>query len=201
MKNQFLFLIILISVVSCLKPKQFKTNLYYPSKQFFDENNMVKINLDSSSLNFKKITNKVISMGYTDSVVPYVQFQKGDTIKNIFLSDVSWGFISSRNRLDINNDSVFKNEAYHIKNIYSILKKHYENNGKDIEFADSAKKAFVVIELDTNAKARDLIKTLNYLTNEFDKLNKTHHDSLQLKVALSYFFQIPPPPKPPLEEE
>lgn len=204
MKNQVLLLqILLISLISCSNPKakQLKTNLYYPSKKFFDENNMVKINLDSTLLNFKKITNEVINMGYADSIIPYAYFQINDTIKNIFLGDISWGYIRSRNMVKIKNDSIYKIETYPLKNTYNILKIHYENNGKDIGFADSPEKAFVVIELDTNANAKNLIKALDHLTNEFDKLNIIHKDSLELKVALTYFSQIPPPPKPPFVEK
>ncbi len=196
MKNKSFTLLFIFLLFSCLntKTKQFKTELYYPSKEFFEKNNMFKINLDSTQLNFKEITNKVINLGYNDSIYPYAQFEKNDTLKNIVLGDIAWGHIKYRNAVEIKNDSIIKNGTYPIKNIYKILVKHYENNGKNVEFADDAKKAFVIIELNTNSNAKKLSEVLNYLTNQFNRLNKAHQDSLKLRVVL--FYPPPPPPSP-----
>ena len=102
-----------------------------------------------------------------------------------------------RNKLEITEDSIISDKIYPINLLYEILKKYYLNNGAIINYPESAQKVYVEIEIDTSKNGHILKKSLSNLVRTFDKINSQHLDTLQLRVTLSYFHQIPPPPQPP----
>src|SRR5690606_40133169 len=94
-------------------------------------------------------------------------------------------------------DSILKDNNYSLKELNSILLKHYTNNGKLPYYPEHYKKASIEISLDTNSKSDVLINTLNKVIDEFEVVNSAIDDSLILSIGFSYLRQIPPPPPPP----
>ncbi|PQV48462.1 hypothetical protein CLV33_105322 [Jejuia pallidilutea] len=200
--KKLLLIIIAINLLYC-KGKAFDENQkvkYYPSEKYFESNGVVEIDLYNPNINFKKIYRRVNELHVNDST-PYFEITHDDTLRRIMPLRNDWGHGSSYNILGISKDSIWKENGYPITELYKLLKKHYENCGKNPQYSISAEKAWVEVELDTNATGSDLEKALLNLTNIFDKLNRTHADTLELKVGLSYFSQIPPPPPPPKDAE
>ncbi len=194
MKKLF-YILLVISLYTCKSKvnRLEKIEQFYPSKELFNEQyGLVEINLETTKLNFKEITNLSERFSENDSV-PYLTFKANDTVKKILLMTI-FGVSTTSYSLTINKDTIHTfNRKYSNKRLYKALKEYYESE-KEAAFNHRNRKPLIVIELDTNATSKDLFKKLNYLTHEFDKLNKTHQDTLELKVGLTYFSQIPGPP-------
>jgi len=178
--------------IVCCNKKQTKTIIYYPLKEYFNSSKLVKIDLGNPKLNFKKITNLTNNIHSNDST-PYVSIKENDTVKKIIFLRNDWGHIKKRNALRISKDSIFIDNNYLFKDFYKILSRHYNNNGNNMDYAESTEKAWVEIEIDTSDSGLELKKVISKVVKTFDKINKHHKDSLKLKIGLSYFHQIPPP--------
>lgn len=199
MKKLFYF-ILLAGLVCCCgrKIEENQVVIYYPSKDLFTSNDLIKIDLHNPKLNFKRIKHLINDIHIKDST-PYILIKNKDTIRKIMPLRNDWGYKAGKNILRIVKDSIYKAGKHSISELDRLLKKHYENNGKDPRYSQRTERAWVEIEIDTNASGVELKKILHIVTRAFDKINKYHQDSLKLKIGLSYFHQIPPPPPPPKE--
>tara|TARA_R110000796_G_C14545718_1_gene433379 strand:+ start:1497 stop:2099 length:603 start_codon:yes stop_codon:yes gene_type:complete len=196
--RKIILIITFIIFFSCRKEtkKQNINTLYYPSKEYFFNSNIVKVELENSKTNFKRITDLVSDIHSVDSI-PYVELIDNNILRKIILLRNDSNPIRLRNKLEITEDSIISDKIYPINLLYEILKKYYLNNGAIINYPESAQKVYVEIEIDTSKNGHILKKSLSNLVRTFDKINSQHLDTLQLRVTLSYFHQIPPPPQPP----
>jgi len=194
-KKVFLFFYSLLILTSC-KTQEIKQ---YPSKEIFKKYNSEEINLDKSSLTFNKITHKVESHQSKNKRIVLV-FKGKTSVKKIMLFYYGNGFIKTKNILFIKNDSIFTERSKSsIKDIYSILKNHYTNNGKDFLLSSSYKQAIIDLQLTKEYQSSKKLKIiLQKITKTFDKINEEVKDSLNLFLFVNPFrekFPIPPPPK------
>lgn len=174
--------------------------LYYPSKDFFESEELVEIDLNNTELNFRGITGLVGKIYKADSI-PFIELKDKNTTRKITPFRYDGGMVKLRNVLHITEDSILIDENHPISELHWILKRHYENNGEKFRYPQSDKHAMVEVTIDTILKGADLKKCLNNLTTVFDEINSQHSDSLKLRVFFDYFRQIPPPPPPPVEPD
>ena len=168
--------------------------IYYPNRNLFDSNKLKKISLSENNLNFKEIKLLVDNIHQHDSI-PFFEIKDKRLIRKIIPLRYDWGFFKGRNFLTITEDSILIGENYSISNLYDQLREHYLNNNKNPGRSQSAKKAVVKILFDSNKSAEYLGNHIIRITQEFDKLNQEHSDTLSFKLVLDYPNRIPPPPE------
>lgn len=164
---------------------------YYPSKELYDKSELVEINLDTTSLNFKEIKIKVDKI-YLKNKRPLISINDNGIQKRIL--PLIFTEYRKRDVLSITSDSILIDNGYSIDKLKSILERHYSNNEKDFNYPRSYKKALVEITMDTSMTGNDLKRTLLKLTKTFDEINSELKDTLELQIFFEFFRQIPPPP-------
>lgn len=185
-------LIILLLVLSSCKKE-----LYYPSKQFFDEYNPKEI--DISNLNYGEIVDSLTNQIFNKKR-HFFKIEDSNRIYKISPFTYSGGLIKERNALEINNGSIhILNKKYSKSELQKYLKLHYENNGKIEYLSTSPKYAFVKLVLDKKEKSKILKEELFNLFKNFEETsikNKKNIDfSVMLTLPLEMKNDIPPPPK------
>lgn len=191
-----LFFISIISFFVCCQ-KQPSEIRYYPSNLDLSIDTLELIRLDTTSLKFKQLTDKIADFDDAEYQKTMFEFKDGNILKRITPYTYGLGHYKENNVLAINNDSIFKEGGFPISMLSEKLKKHYTNNGESRHYARSTRKALVEIAFDTSQTAVELEKVLVKLTRAFDEVKEEISDSIQLKLYLSYMRNIMPPPPPP----
>ena len=194
MKKIFFMIIVIFCCVCCQKESSEIRN--YPSNLHLSIDTLELIRLDTTSLNFKQITDKIGDFDEAEYQKLMFEFKDGSIIKRITPYTYGLGHYKLSNVLAINNDSIFKEGGFPISKLNEKLKKHYTNNGESRHYASSIKKALVEINFDTSHTAVELERVLVKLTRAFDEVKEAINDSIQLKLFLRYMKNIPPPPFP-----
>lgn len=166
---------------------------YYPSKKVYNESELIKINLDTTSFNFKGITDRVYQIHQMNKsiLIEIDDYQVSKKIIPLMFTE-----IRKRDVLSITSDSILIEGGYSISKLKPIMKRHYTNNNKNDRYPRSYKRAIIEVALDTSKVGLDLKETLLNLTRTFDEINAEVRDTLELKIFFSYFRHIPPPPLP-----
>ena len=172
-----------------------KTKLY-PNKSYFESDNLYE--LDLVNLIFKEISKSVNKIHIKDSL-PFIQIENVNTTNKIGVLRNDSGHLRRSHVLSVGKDSVYVDDGYSINKLSFLMKRHYENNGKNPLYPLNDKVAIIEIALNPNEKYLELVKSLKLITSTFDKLNKHHNDSLSLRIILKR--EVPPPPPAPLREE
>ena len=173
--------------------------IFYPSKEYVEKHKILEIDLDKTELNYKSIIH-FISKIQIQGKRTLITIEDHNITRKIIPYVDAGGYRKMKNVLQIKEDSILIDHNYPIKDLSKILARHYENNGKILQYSDSPKKAIVEITIDTASSGSELKKILLTLTKEFDILNTKHKDSLDLIVYLDYFKQMRfPPPAPSIE--
>ncbi|WCO03562.1 hypothetical protein [Psychroserpens ponticola] len=167
----------------------------YPTDRELQKETFELVGLDTTTLNFREITNIVRSYSENNKKL-IVEFDDGKLKKRITPYFYDGGLIKYRNVIPITSDSILKDGGYSISELKRILKKHYLNKDENFRYAQSPKKALVEITIDTSKNGKELKEILIKLTRTFDEIKEETHDTLELRVFFDYFRQIPPPPKP-----
>ena len=169
---------------------------YYPSDEYALTENVEIIDLDTTKLNFREITNK-LEHHYNNKTQMIVQFDDGNITKKILPQVYGNGLVKMKNVLKIKTDSILIDDGYRISELKRILKRHYTNNGKIPYYSANSYQAAVEITIDTSKTGKDLEQVLKTVTRTFDEIKTEIQDSIKLNIFFSYFRQIPPPPPPP----
>ena len=183
----------LFLLISCANQPTEKR--YYSLHALQEEEATKLLELDHSTMNFKGITDW-LSKNQTTEITTIVSFKDGALVKKIMPSVRGNGLYKSKNILSITSDSILVDKGYPISELKWILKRHYTNNGKAYQYADSPERAAIEITLDTNKTAKELKHSLILLTRVFDEVNSEEKESLLIKVIFDYNRQLPPPPPP-----
>ncbi len=180
--------------------KSANKTIFYPSKEFFEKQKVVEIDLEKTNMNFKEIIH-FIDGNQSQRVRAFVAIKENNITRKIIPFVDNGGYRKMKNVLQIKEDSILIDDNYPIKDLNKILARHYENNGKILKYSDSPKRASIELTIDTSSNGSDLKKILLTLTKEFDILNANHMDSLELNIFFDYFRQmsIPVQPPPPIE--
>ncbi|WP_034258901.1 hypothetical protein [Aequorivita capsosiphonis] len=193
MKN-IIYISTLLLIFSC--GKQTTEIRYYPTDREFSNEKSELIGLDTTKLNFIGLTNKVGTF-YKDYGKLVVEFDDGNIKKRIIPYVYDGGLIKSRNVLPITSDSILKDYGYPITELKKLLKRHYLNDGKNLSYSVSTRRALIEVTIDTSKSGKELKEVLTKLTRSFDEIKEEVNDSIELRIFFDYFRQIPPPPLPP----
>lgn len=190
-KKTFSIIIILSFFISCKKRNEEKIKFYPNEEEFSSSKRISKLNIEK--LSFVDICKVIEDKSYQDSI-SYVEIINGNTLKKIILTNTH-PEARSRNLLTISNDSIFIDGGHEMKTIEYLMRRHYENNGRNQKYPINAKLAAIQIKLRSNSSANEFINILNLITSTFDDINKNHNDTLKLNITLKR--PIPSPPSPP----
>mgnify|MGYP000630961404 CR=1 FL=1 len=187
-------LLLLIVFASCKKEIH-----YYPSEDFFKENNPREINIDD--LSFEKITDSIRN-GLYENKFYFLEVEDSKNIYKILPFAYTGGYIKKRNALEIVNDSLwFSAEKVSINELEKYIKLHYENNGKIRYLPDSYKRAFLKLILEPKDNSRKLKTKLLNIIQVYNKAVIKNKDSIDLNIMLHYFLdKVYPPPFPPVPQ-
>jgi len=192
------FISALILVFSC--QEKITEIRYYPNDALFANENAEIIGLDTTKLNFKKITNKIGTFyeGFGELVV---EFHDGYIKKRVIPFVYGSGLIKERNILQITSDSILIDNRYPISELKRILKRHYTNKGKIPYYSESPYSTLVEVTVDTSKSGKELKEDLIRLTRTFDEIKNELQDTIKLYVYFDYLRQTPRPPPPPASKE
>ncbi len=185
----------MVSFFVCCQKQPSETR-YYPSNLDLSMDTIELIRLDTTSLNFRQLTNKIGNFDGAEYQKLMFEFEDGNIIKRIMPYNYGSGHYKEYNILAIFNDSILKEGGFPISKLNEKLKKHYKNKGESRHYARSIRKALVEIAFDSSQTANELEKVLVKLTRAFDEVKEEINDSIQLRLYLSYMRNIMPPPPP-----
>lgn len=195
MKNLIIILSLLI-IYSCNRNPS-GIQKYNSLNQFSSKRNKI-IKLESTELNFMKITEEIYK-SYDKKLNLIIEFEDKGIKKQIKPHVYLGGLIKEKNILRVSFDSILIDNNYPISEIKSIMKRHYSNNGKIPYYPDNTEKAIIELALDTTKTAIELKQTLNVLTKNFDDIKKEIKGSFELNILFNYTWKysapIPPPPE------
>jgi hypothetical protein len=145
--------------------------------------------------NWKELIERTEKIVCNDSL-PKLTLKSENLIKTVYFRNPCWKnfaciLIKEKNVIEIHNDSVIKsNKFYPLDSLENVLKRDIENNGKNPNLCDNPKK--LLIEISYDDKFENLLKTLDKLTNTYNKItNRTN-----INIWLNNKIEILPPPPP-----
>jgi len=196
--------IVLISTILLILSCEHKTTeiRYYPTDREILNEKMEIIGLDTTTLNFRQITNKIGNDYYPEPNFKEIalEFYDGPIKKTVIPYVYSGGLIKQKNVLVITSDSILIDNGYRIDELKRILKRHYQNNGKIPNYPVSAHKALIEVNIDSTKTGLEIKGILTKLTHSFDEIKREINDSTELRVFFNYYRNVPPPPPPPKTE-
>ena len=146
-------------ILSCEKPTEIRN---YPTDAQTDKFETKEIDLDTTKLNFKGITNWVSSNDWEDKI-SLIQIQDGHIHKRIFPHTFAGDFFSDKNIIKITSDSILEDNGYPIEKLKPILTEHYLNIKNNYPFRKSPQFAMVNVTIDTSKTAAELKEFLKKL--------------------------------------
>ncbi len=178
--KKILILIILFLFISC-RNKQ-KSIKYYPSRKIFETSNVLVIN--AKGLLFSEII-KNAENAYMKQTKPYLVLNINKTERHIILHIKNEGLVKGRNILLLDKDSIYKENNFSLVELNRIMKKHYFNNNKSIQYSENQEKAVIELYLNKD-ESYDTVKALiDKIIIEFDTINKESKKPLQLFLIVS----------------
>lgn len=161
-----------------------------------NENNLDKIvNVEPRNyLSFGELVNRVEQIACNDSI-PTIIIKNGKYQKLLGLANPCWGkfaclLIKQRNVLKIKDEKIIRSNEISLDSLEVYIKKHYENNGKDLRFSELPSRAMISINY-SDRNMSNLKSILNEILTEYEKLN------LEEPLIISLDRNIPPPPPLP----
>jgi hypothetical protein len=162
----------------------------------------------SVELNLKKFNNwnelieRAERISCNDSV-PKITLKTENTLKTIYFQNPCWEnfgcvLIKEKNIFEIHNNKISKKfgELYSLDSLKSILKRDYENNGKDPSLSDNPEKLLIQISYDEK-EFENFEQTLKKLTETYEEITKKTNINISLKGDWRFPKPPPTPPTPP----
>lgn len=164
-----------------------------------NENDSIAVELKLNEFeNWKKLLERTEQISCNDSL-PKITIENDSLIKRVYLRNFCWEgvgciLIRQRNTIEIHNDTINKmyDNFYPLDSLPGVLKRDWENNGKNPKLSDNPEKLLIYISYDKNGIEK-LSNTLNRLTQAFEQVT----DRKDLKILLNEKIFVPPPPPPP----
>ncbi len=172
---------------------------YYPSKQFFEENNPTEI--ITHNLNYGEIVDSLTNQIFKNKR-HFVTIENNNQIYKISPFTYTGGLIKEINSLDIDNDSVWwEYKKQPLNNLEGLIELHYGNNGKEYFLPYSYKRAFIKLILDSISNYKKNKSKLLYIVKSYEKAKFKYKDSCNLDILIHYYKDsrhqpLPPPPSP-----
>ena len=202
-KETFLTLLILI-IVGC-KNYEKKENLLVQKEfgKWRKDNDSLSVELNHKKFNnWIELIERAETISCNDSV-PKITLKTEKTLKTIYFQNPCWEnfgciLLKEKNVIEIHNNKISKNfgEFYSLDSLKNILKRDYENNGKDPSLSDNPEKLLIQISYDKN-KFKNFEQTLNKLIETYEEITKKTNINIWIIEKL----EIPKPPPIPIDEE
>lgn len=203
-KETFLTLLIL-TIVGC-KNYEKKENLLV-QKEFG------KLRKDNDSLsvelNYKKFNNwielieRVETISCNDSV-PKITLKSENILRTIYFQNPCWKnfgciLLKEKNVIEIHNDKISKNsgELYSLDSLKNILKRDFENNGKNPSLSDNPERLLIKISYD-ESEFKNFEKTLEKLIETYEEITKKTNINIWLNEKIEIIQLTKPPPPIPI---
>jgi hypothetical protein len=160
------------------------------------ENDSLSVELKLSQFNsYNDLIYRAEDLVCKDSI-PKITFKTDNELKRIYFRNPCWEgigciLIKSKNKIVIHNDTINKADEnfFPLDSLANVLKRDYENNGKNNKLSDSPEKLLIFISYDNNGIQR-LPKTLEKLTQTYEEVTGKR----DLKIWLNERIELPPPP-------
>jgi hypothetical protein len=188
--KQLLLSVMLASVLMSCNQKRNLTH-YYPSEEIITDSSSVIFDLETITMNFGEFINKCDELEEHEKQT-VITFLDGDTLKKVKIHVIGNGLFYQRNILNIINDSIQMEINYPLDDLEKIMEKHYFNNGKIEEYADSPEKAIIKITLKNDENVNTLKKYLIAYTRALNSINRKNKSAMNLPVFIG--ISVPPPP-------
>jgi len=178
-----------------------RKSFYYPNPKCFEvASNKVFLDLKEIS-SYNELMNRLDSIVCNDKS-PVIRYGDSYSDFNLIPSHKCPNraivcCYKERNRVKITNDSIYSFfDSYPMDSLSSIVKKHIQNNGTDIQFSSSPRSAFFEIERDTLITMEKMRKILIGISDSFNEVNSIHDDSLSLsiRIGVEKIIEVRPPP-------
>ncbi len=139
-------------------------------------------------------TNRIVC---NDSI-PKITLKSDIETKTIYFHNPCWEdfaciLIKQKNTIEIHNDIINKNDErfYPLDSLEGVLKKDYENNGKNPKLSDNPEKLLIYVSYDNN-EFKNLPETLDKLTQAFELV--ANNTNIKIWLNKKFFFPTPPAP-------
>ena len=202
-KISFLILLIL-TIIGCQNSdKKEKQLVHQVFGKWKGESDSLGVELDINQ--FKKwndLLERTEKIACNDSL-PKITLTTDNKLKTIYFRNPCWEdfgciLIKQKNVIEIHNDTINKNDEnfFPLDSLESVLRLDIENNGKNPKLSDNPEKLLIYISYDNQNGFKNLVNTLNQLTETFNRItNKT-----DIKIWLNEKIYFVPPPPPPMNE-
>ncbi|WP_417212838.1 hypothetical protein [Bizionia sp.] len=194
--KKIVFISTILLILSC-ENKTTEIRYYPTDREILNEKTEI-IGLDTTTLNFRQITNKIGNDYYPEPNFKEIvlEFYDGQIKKMVIPYVYSGGLIKQKNILVVTSDSILIDNGYRISELKRILKRHYQNNGETPNYPESVHKALIEVKIDSTKLGVEIKEVLTKLTRSFDEIKSEINDSTELRVFFDYFSKVQPPPPP-----
>ncbi|SHM83499.1 hypothetical protein SAMN05720268_0854 [Polaribacter sp. KT 15] len=199
------FLILLILTIAGCKNYKKNGNLLVQKEfgKWRKDNDSLSVELNIKKFNnWNELIERAERISCNDSV-PKITLKTENTLKTIYFQNPCWEnfgciLIKEKNVIEIHNNKISKNfgELYSLDSLKSILKRDYENNGKNPSLSDNPEKLLIQISYDKK-EFKNFEQTLKKLTETYEEIAKKTNINIWLIEKL----EIPKPPPIPVNEE
>lgn len=203
-KETFLTLLIL-TIVGC-KNYEKKENLLVQKEfgKWRKDNDSLSVELNLKEFkNWHELIERAERISCNDSV-PKITLKTENILKTIYFQNPCWEnfgciLIKEKNVIEIHNNKISKNsgELYSLDSLKNILKRDFENNGKNPSLSDNPEKLLIQISYDKN-EFKNFEKTLEKLIKTYEEIAKKRNINIWLNEKIEIIPLTKPPPPIPL---
>ena len=179
-----IYISILFVIYGCKSGVEHQQIAYYPSKsEFTNAQDLVQIDLDTTSLNYWDIFQMTPANDYRKDV-PFFEITGSTITKRIVPFLINYPFDKRNEIITITMDSVIADKGYSIHELDNVMKSVFGNQktSKFYNYQKNPHSIKVAIDIDSASSGRDLRKILLKTTDAFDKLQSKSSDSLALTI-------------------
>ncbi|WP_198913926.1 hypothetical protein [Tenacibaculum finnmarkense] len=203
-KETFLTLLIL-TIVGC-KNYEKKENLLFQKEfgKWRKDNDSLSVELNLKEFNnWNELIERAERISCNDSV-PKITLKTENILKTIYFQNPCWEnfgciLIKEKNVIEIHNNKISKNsgELYSLDSLKNILKRDFENNGKNPSLSDNPEKLLIQISYAKN-EFKNFEKTLQKLIETYEEIAKKRNINIWLNEKIEIIPLTKPPPPIPL---
>ncbi|GGG97413.1 hypothetical protein GCM10011416_14260 [Polaribacter pacificus] len=200
------YLILLILTIFGCQNYEKKENLLVQKEfgKFRKDSDSLSVELNLKKFNnWNELIERAERISCNDSV-PKITLKTEKTSKTIYFQNPCWEkfaciLIKEKNVIEIHNNKISKNsgELYTLDSLKNILKRDFENNGKNPSLSDNPEKLLIQISYDKN-EFKNFEKTLEKLIETYEEIAKKRNINIWLNEKIEIIPLTKPPPPIPL---
>jgi hypothetical protein len=194
-----------LTIVGC-KNYEKKENLLVQKEfgKWRKDNDSLSVELNLKEFNnWNELIERAERISCNDSV-PKITLKTENILKTIYFQNPCWEnfgciLIKEKNVIEIHNNKISKNsgELYSLDSLKNILKRDFENNGKNPSLSDNPEKLLIQISYDKN-EFKNFEKTLEKLIETYEEIAKKRNINIWLNEKIEIIPLTKPLPPIPL---